>query len=124
MRQTISCSDRAISRVTILNGLLVAIISCVSALTQRAEACSHGPLDRIVAGEGISAAFRKLGACGGEALISPYNGRHGSGAVLCADPSRDSNGKRVLIINDKVAAVRNGRGNKIFCSWGKKYGSD
>ena len=56
--------------------------------------------------------------------VSSYWGSLGKGYVLCEGPTRGFRGRRVLIIDGLVKAIKGGVGMAEYCSWGRNRGSD
>ena len=76
-------------------------------------------------GQSLINVVNGFGGCGGDVVMDRYDGRDGrGGVVLCADPGRDSPGRRLLVVDGRIVAIRPGRGVKEFCSWGSSYRSD
>lgn len=111
-------------RVVGSSSLLAAAVVTIMMDWPEAYACSFGPLDSFKVGQSLTTIVDHFGACGGDVVMDRYDGRQGRGVVLCAAPGRDSPGRRLLIVNGRVVAIRQGQGMKEFCSWGRTYRSD
>ena len=97
-----------------------------SVFSSSAFACTaSGALDLVDTGDSLDTLFNKdgsLGKIGGcsnqEVQIRRYLKGDIQGYVLCAKPSRDSKGMRILMVNGKVDAIRRGPGFLDRCAWG------
>lgn len=98
--------------------MLLAGLALGVAGDKTALACSLGPLDYIKTGETAAGVVNKFGGCGGEVIMRRLSSTViPEGVVMCAKPSRDSEGKKVLIVNSYVVAVREGFNENESCSW-------
>lgn len=83
-----------------------------------ASACSFGPLDYIKAGETVADVVNKFGGCGGEVIMTRYSSTIiPEGIVMCAKASRDSKGRKILIVDSHVAEIREEMNENEPCSW-------
>lgn len=87
-----------------------------------ANACWKGVFENIEIGDSITSLFdsnQKVGYCGGEFTGTRHIGKEGIGYVFCSyrDERMNDKGRRVLVINGSVVAIKEGGGNIHKCSW-------
>lgn len=98
--------------------MLLASLIIGFANNKPALACSFGALDYVKAGETVTGVVNKFGGCGGEVIMTRYSSTIiPEGIVMCAKASRDSTGRKILIVNSHVAEIREGMNENEPCTW-------
>lgn len=107
--------------------LITFLLSCCAVFFgEPTHACSFGPLDRIKVGDSMNSILSDLsGGCGGSINIRRYEKSFdkplpsgtpsGRAFVVCAEGGRYSEGRRLILIDNKVVYKVKGAGKN--CKW-------
>jgi len=92
-------------------------------LPKPADACVGATIDEWDVGMKLDI-NNLIWHCGEFPQIAPYKGSLGVGSVVCSSAGRDTNGRRALVVDGIIVAIRQGMGMKEYCSWGREPGTD
>jgi hypothetical protein len=105
--------------------LLALIVQAGLLTTPKAHGCTDTPFWDSKVGDNLSTLWPPQ-LCAGRHVVQlrPYTGVYGEGLVICVRENRDTRGRRLLVISDKVVAIRYGDGMTGQCSWGRSLDGD
>jgi hypothetical protein len=105
--------------------LLALILQAGLLATPKAYGCTDTPFWDSKVGDNLATLWPPE-LCAGRHVVQlrPYTGSLGEGLVICVRENRDTRGRRLLVIGDRVAAIRYGDGMTGKCSWGRSLDGD